>query len=127
MQRWSNARYRREFHEQRLAPDERLDETGWDIFYCAVARDDMVTAARRTSDEGLTSFYALASERVGLMPRLVSQRNAAPPRVSARRTSAEKLPTPGRKAVKAGAELATLEDFDQALTEALARASRPKR
>ncbi|MDP9223823.1 MAG: hypothetical protein M3P18_08185, partial [Actinomycetota bacterium] len=38
MHRWSEARWRRERRECSISPDERLDEIGWDIFYCAISR-----------------------------------------------------------------------------------------
>lgn len=35
LHRWEQIRWRREIDEQNLNPDERLDEVGWDIYYCA--------------------------------------------------------------------------------------------
>jgi hypothetical protein len=35
LHRWREMRWRREFEEQHLSPDERLDEVGWDIYFCA--------------------------------------------------------------------------------------------
>lgn len=36
--RWSLVRNRREWRERRLTPDERLDDVGWEIFYCATLK-----------------------------------------------------------------------------------------
>lgn len=36
--RWSLVRNVRESRERRLAPDERLDDVGWEIFYCATLK-----------------------------------------------------------------------------------------
>jgi hypothetical protein len=36
--RWQEARWFRELLDARKDPDDRLDEVGWDIFYCATAR-----------------------------------------------------------------------------------------
>jgi hypothetical protein len=38
LHRWQEMRHLREDHERLLAPDERLDEIGWDIYYCATQR-----------------------------------------------------------------------------------------
>lgn len=35
LRRWQEMRWRRESEEQHLPPNERLDEIGWDIYYCA--------------------------------------------------------------------------------------------
>jgi hypothetical protein len=51
MHRWAYARWSRERSDEHLRPDERLDETGWDIFYCAVARGmDKYEAAKLAMD-----------------------------------------------------------------------------
>jgi hypothetical protein len=35
VRQWQRMRWRREVVEERLHPDKRLDEVGWDIYYCA--------------------------------------------------------------------------------------------
>lgn len=42
---WAEMRWAREVHEASLAPDERLDEVGWDIYYCASLTMDERDAA----------------------------------------------------------------------------------
>jgi hypothetical protein len=49
--RWQEARWFREFVERDIEPDDRLDEVGWDVFYCATARGmDEFDAARLAMD-----------------------------------------------------------------------------
>lgn len=51
MHRWQTARMRREVHEESMRPDDRLDEVGWEIFYCATARGvEPERAARHAMD-----------------------------------------------------------------------------
>jgi len=40
MHRWARVRYEREGREFGLGADERLDDLGWEIFYCAIASPD---------------------------------------------------------------------------------------
>jgi hypothetical protein len=48
--RWEQMRWCRELREERLLPDDRLDETGWDIFYCATRVMDVDDAAKLAMD-----------------------------------------------------------------------------
>jgi Meiotically Up-regulated Gene 113 (MUG113) protein len=50
LHRWQEMRWRRELHEQSLPPDERLDEVGWDIYYCATRVMDESDAAALALD-----------------------------------------------------------------------------
>jgi hypothetical protein len=50
--KWSSERLLREIEEDYLSPDERLDEVGWDISYCAVARGMRDREAARLAMEG---------------------------------------------------------------------------
>jgi hypothetical protein len=50
LHRWGEMRWRRELHEQHLVPDERLDEVGWDIYYCASRAMDEKDAAALALD-----------------------------------------------------------------------------
>lgn len=52
IQRWREARWWREYREMDMAPDDRLDEIGWDIFYCAVARGMREDDAARLAMDG---------------------------------------------------------------------------
>jgi hypothetical protein len=52
MHRWRDARWRRESWERDMSPDERLDEVGWDIFYCAVSRGMSEHAAAALAMDG---------------------------------------------------------------------------
>jgi hypothetical protein len=50
--RWAHERSYREFLERDMHPDERLDEVGWDIFYCEIARDVPYWIAARDAMDG---------------------------------------------------------------------------
>ena len=50
LRQWREMRYRREILEYRIHPNERLDEVGWDIFYCATRAMDETTAATLALD-----------------------------------------------------------------------------
>lgn len=50
---WEQMRWKREFAERLMDPDDRLDEVGWDIFYCATHGMNTTDAARLALDGNL--------------------------------------------------------------------------
>jgi hypothetical protein len=52
-QEWAEVRWRREDAERLLHPNDRLDEIGWDIFYCATRGMSEVEAAKLALDGNL--------------------------------------------------------------------------
>jgi hypothetical protein len=52
-QEWEDLRWRRAEAERQLHPDDRLDEVGWDIFYCATRGMSEAGAARLALDGNL--------------------------------------------------------------------------
>ncbi len=78
MHRWARARYEREGHEFGLTPDKRLDDLGWEIFYCATARGmEADRAAQLAMDGNLRQRVRVADDmwhRHGLaLQQLVTQ------------------------------------------------------
>jgi hypothetical protein len=50
LHRWQDMRWQRECYERWLFPDERLDEVGWDIYYCATRSMEEAEAAALALD-----------------------------------------------------------------------------
>jgi T5orf172 domain len=53
LQEWEEMRWRREDAERQMHPNDRLDEIGWDIFYCAMRGMTDLEAARLALDGNL--------------------------------------------------------------------------
>lgn len=96
LHRWQEMRWRRESGEQHLAPDERLDEVGWDIYYCATR----VMSEREAAALALEGPYAkrvkvradlLRRDRIALEARYRELRPNGPGLVDTHTQAADQL------------------------------------